>query len=98
MRELDTVKFKFQSHRFRTSFQYRLRRTESSQQRDGYKTRAASPVIPSLGESKKEFRKLNLRNLVGHLVVKDCYNEYDARTAKRWIYKASSITRHTAKG
>ena len=72
-----------------------------------------SSVIPSLGESKKELRKLNMRNLVGHLVVKDCYGEYDVRTAKGWIYDvrctaqyttkgwiydARGITRHTAKG
>ena len=35
---------------------------------------------------------------MGHLVVKDCYDEYDARTAKGWIYNASGIIRHTAKG
>ena len=35
---------------------------------------------------------------MGHLVVKDCYDDHDTRTAKGWIYDASGITRHTAKG
>ena len=35
---------------------------------------------------------------MGHLVVKDCHDEYDAKTAKGWINDASGITRHTTKG
>ena len=40
---------------------------------------------------------LNLWNLGGHLGSKDCYDVYDARTAKGWIYDARDITNFTGK-
>jgi hypothetical protein len=41
---------------------------------------------------------LNLCNLGGHLEVEDCYDVYNARIAKGWIYDAGDITNVTAKG
>ncbi len=40
---------------------------------------------------------LNFWSLGGHLGGKNCYDVYEARTVKGWIYDARGITNHTAK-